>query len=321
MYTKIQKGITLIIAIVFFSCTTDKEIEIPEELNNLNRIEHKVSFDVTPLKLIYHKGKLITTNIYSKMDRFTIFSVKPFEYLYSFGSVGRSNSEFLHTFSILSDNYMEVLDLYRIKYIDLKDSIANVSSIKNISIEALNNFGKINDSTYFTSNKRTPNDEHELSIFYTNSNDVKEIGERPKWGATNEIATFDARYNKRLNKFALFYDAYPEFKIMDVDGRNSKTFKIKVDEVTNPIDERSVYFINTYSTDKYIYVYWINKRMNKIDELKDNNLLVFDWEGNIKCNYKLSGIHNFYVVNDDDTKLYTLSVKRDTIINEFDLPN
>lgn len=316
----ILKMVFLISATMLFSCTKSNIIELPQELNNLNRIEHEVSFNITPLKLIYHKGKLITTNIYSKEDRFTVFGTQPFKQLYTFGSIGRSASEFLHTFSILSDNYMEVMNMHEIKCVDLQDSSAKVSSTKKIPTEALNNFGKMNDSTYFTSDKRTLNDDYELLLFCTKSNDIRKIGKRPKWGANNEVSTFSACYNKRLNRFALFYGAYPELKIMDSDGKNIRRFEIKVDKKADPINNLSVYFINAHSTDKYIYIYWVNRDMNNVNEMKDTNLLVFDWDGNIKRNYMLEGLHNFYTVSDDDKKLYTLAYKRDSIINEFDLP-
>jgi hypothetical protein len=173
----------------------------------------------------------------------------------------------------------------------------------------------LSDSIYlFDNGTQTGKFEKELILYNVNNKTDREIGdliffeagiknksiEEQSWSLVKSITA-----NATHNKFALFYNMYPVFKIFS-SGVLTNIFHI--DNI--PHREENVYFSEAYSTDKFLYVLWVAQPAKEIMENQENfkpGLLIFDWNGKLVKNYKFDFPIVVFAVNNNDDTLYAIS--------------
>lgn len=114
-------------------------------------------------------------------------------------------------------------------------------------------------------------------------------------------------YNPQSKQFASIYFSYPKIEFGDVDSGIFKSIGYKK-EITST-HENSVqhtddtYFDAVERTDKYVYCLYNDSGTPG----EKSKILVFDWDGNPICLYKLSGYYTEFAVGQDDKTLHALN--------------
>jgi hypothetical protein len=304
------------------------EIRLPEAQSL--KLERKI-VDVNlyrPFRMFIHQHKMI---VYDKMkdSLFKVFDAQDLTYRYTFGSIGAGPDEFtfVSETTMNSSDYFEILDQHELCYYAVTDSAAfQVSSPKIVIHKSgpVNNLKKISDSIYIFSNNISDDTfEKEFILYNINDRTDREFGDLMFFEDEDGMKSqsIETQYfslsklitaNSKNNKFAAFYFGYPYFKIFS-SNILSGVYHVN-DEIQH--EENCVYFSGLYSTDKYIYTFWIAMPEEKIEADMENfkpNLLIFDWDGNIVKNYKCNIPIVRFAVNDSNDKLYAVSANEDDI--------
>jgi hypothetical protein len=282
---------------------------------------HQINVDLyRPSKIFIHNDKLI---VYDDVrdDIFKVFDLNRLSYLYSFGNTGLAPGEFVFTDkeSIIPSDYFEILDRSKLYYYHIMDTAAcpidSVLFVTNNS-EPVNSFKKLSDSIYlFTNNGNSGKFDTELILYNTKQNTKENFGKvilfeksLQSQNTANQASALikSVITNQREQKIATFYYHYPYFKIYS-DNFNYTLYHI---QDTEQQTSDCIYFTEPHATERYIYVMWIAKSKKKImHDLRNYRpqLLVFDWNGNLRHNYLLDIPVITFAVKNDDSQLYAVS--------------
>ena len=183
---------------------------------------------------------------------------------------------------------------------------------------------------YFFDNIFENNTNNEFIKVNINSNEQNLLGTYPNW--IKEKMSSMEKYTKYLkstvynnfnNKIVTFYYNFPVLKILNAkDGSLITETHINSSNssLANIENSKKIYFTEPYVSDDYIYVMWINKEKNTIDDNFRPNILVFNWEGKLLANYQLDAPIITYTISEELKKIYCTSFYGENIIYEYDLP-
>jgi hypothetical protein len=332
MFLKIKYiGVFAFYFVLAVSCHTEKannivELDLPDAkiLHSQRKIVDTDLF--RPSKIFVHKDKLI---VYDDVrdNILKVFDVNNLEYKYSFGNYGLGPNEFIFTDkeAINSSTYFEILDRSKLYYYNVTDTGAfAIDKTLFVADESgpINNFKKLSDSEYlFNNNTYSGKFEKEFIVYDVSNNTAKKIGNIVFFDKNLKSEDIGSQYSalqktitthNRTHKFAAFYYLYPYFKLFS-DDKLCKIYHI------NNVKQKEmgcIYFAEPYSTDKFIYVMWINKsKDNVMNDLEKYHpqLFIFDWDGNLMQNYLLDIPVITFAVNNDDSKLYAVSFNESDI--------
>ncbi|GHV65791.1 hypothetical protein FACS1894199_07460 [Bacteroidia bacterium] len=317
-----------IVSALAVSCNSDKfsqvELGLPVPLKYSQRKNISVEM-LMPTKIWLYNDKII---VYDQVreDFFKVFDRKNLEYKFSFGTYGQGPNEFISTDpeSINPSTYFEVLDLafgrVKLYYYTVTDTGAFPMD-QTLLVKhnyPMQSFKKISDSLYLLDNNTSSEKfENEFILYDAPKQNIKEeFGDVIFFDETLKEKHADEQFSALLksttvnrfnDKFATFYYKYPYFKIFSAD-KSYNTYHIKNVEQNKP---DMMYFASSYSTEKFIYVLWLEKPKNEIFGDIENfrpQLLVFDWEGNLVRNYLMDIPAITFAVQEDDSKLYATTI-------------
>lgn len=327
----------LLIGTAFLSCQNKNEqgqqikITLADPVP-LTAVKKTVPVDLLrPSKLISHANKLIVFDDQTD-NLFKVFSLPDVNYQYSFGAIGQGPDDFLFIDkeAINDGTSLEIANRNELVYLNLADTGAlQVSRTGLLFVEdgLVNGLKKINDSVYISDNYT---DDHKKALQRVNirTNEKMEFGEVPHWNKNMQTFIEKKReyahafcVNRKSGACAEFYYHYPTFRLFSNENKLIKTVTINVDKLSGDTNDKCMFFVEPCATDHAIYVMWINKSKraveNDLDMFKPN-LLVFDWEGNLRGNYQLDQpIISFTVAGN---KLYAPSFLETNVIYAYDLP-
>ena len=142
----------------------------------------------------------------------------------------------------------------------------------------------------------------------------------------NMLYMRDSRYNPYQDKIAVVYHNFPVLKIIDRKSFDERLYRIDV-EGFNPTKAtgETIYFVEPYVTDNYIYVMWANtSKENAVREETDftPHIFKFDWSGNMLANYELNYPIVSFTVSEQECKIYGTAIGDKDIrtIYEFEIP-
>jgi len=334
----------LIVAIVIFVCScSDKQeqftnIELNSNLKELYAKKHFVSTEMLrPSKIYLYNDKLVVFDDQQK-DIFKIFGREELNFLYSFGSIGLGPDEFVMVDkeSVNVSDYFEIMDKNKLFYFQLTDYGAIQAKRNDLIITKyypIHNLKKITTDLYIFDNNNHQNYTHEFRTFDLISKKEDAFSKTPDWSRDlmNEPSYKKSTvYSKSIcynnDKIAVFYYHYPVFKIY---SKNLELLSQGLVEYPysslDKIDTKRMFFTESYATDKYIYVMWIDNSKRNVERNIHNfkpELLVFDWNGFLVDNYLLDQPIITFAVSHDNTKLYAVSFKEEdlNVLYEYDLP-
>jgi hypothetical protein len=326
-----RKILFLFYLISILSCDYDKTSKIVEiqfsDAKIINMERKIVNTELyRPSKIFIYKDKLV---IYDDMNNslFKIFECNDLTYKYSFGSIGQGPNEFAFVVpeTMNSSTYFEILDRNKLCYFSITDTGAfQIASPKIVSHQSgpVNNLKKMSDSIYiFENGLGTDKFDKEFILYNINDRTNREFGNIRFFDNSVKAQNKEEQYfslskfmtaNPVNNKFAVFYDKYPYFKIFSSEILSGL---YHIDSKIQHTDFRH-HFSRPFSTDKYIYVMWIEKSDEEImANISDFNplILIFDWNGNLIKNYRLNKPIIAFAVNDSNDKLYAVSLSEDDI--------
>ena len=341
-----MKKHTLIVTLFIISvcsCSDDeniKTVNIPDPIQ-LSCIEHKSDVDLLMSAGIFtQKDKLIVFEP-TMTDMFKIFDLQSLKYLYSFGDVGRSNNEFsslLDFQSIISSEYLEVLDVNKIKFVEFTDSAASIVKSRSLPLAQLKNpinrLKKISDTTYYFDNFFEKDFQKEFLKYNFKTKDLTQFSKYPKWDNSDipepekfMIYSKASTYNISQKKIASFYFNFPVMKIInETTGEVITETHLNLPDFSfSNINTKNIIFGGAHSSDNYIYAMWVNSSKEDIGASKGDFkpvIMVFDWSGNLITSYQLAHMAITFTVLDDQS-IYTPSFDFDEATNmvyEYKLP-
>lgn len=120
-----------------------------------------------------------------------------------------------------------------------------------------------------------------------------------------EIIKLDDADN--LSKVFAFIGEIAQF-VPEGDGVNTASVAVK--------RESKMFFIDSYCTDKYIYLLYSKKVIgdNIYNAIKSNNVLVFDWDGKAVTKLVLDKEVNFIAIKNDNTCMFAYDKDNDQLL-------
>ena len=326
---------------LLFACAggdADKmsEIQLPDEAIALHGDSVSFSGELyRPAKLYIAEDKLVVFDDV-KEDLFKVFGLPGLNYLYGFSNWGGGPDEFsmIDKEAInVSGRQFEILyrnKLYRYQVGDTSfiPQETNSSDLILTRVNPINNFKRLSDHSYVF-NSDFQKQGKEFCLLNTSTKEERSFGEMKEPEAPELLGKRDAYYAKAIcasehqGRFAAFYYHRPFFSVYNTEGQLLKSVGISLSE--HHFDPSTMYFVEPYATDDYIYVMWI--LMGKQQVEMDFNafhpeILVFDWDGNFVNRLKLDRPIITFAVSERNKELYAVSFLDEDInkLYRFKLP-
>ena len=204
----------------------------------------------------------------------------------------------------------------------------NSSDLILTRVNPINNFKRLSDHSYVF-NSDFQKQGKEFCLLNTSTKEERSFGEMKEPEAPELLGKRDAYYAKAIcasehqGRFAAFYYHRPFFSVYNTEGQLLKSVGISLSE--HHFDPSTMYFVEPYATDDYIYVMWI--LMGKQQVEMDFNafhpeILVFDWDGNFVNRLKLDRPIITFAVSERNKELYAVSFMDEDInkLYRFKLP-
>ena len=309
------------------------EVELPHTARSLD-------IDLLmPTKCFMQQNRLVVFEPIEE-QMFKVFNPSTMQLLYTFGNVGRAENEFamqIYNEEIVSIEKFEAYSAGKIKAVEFGEGSASVSQIKDFPLKAgampINHLHKIDESLYFYDNMATVENPCEFVMFDTKTHAESYFSTMSQWSGEkldgveyNMRYMRDSRYNTFQDKIVVTYHNFPVIKIIDRKTLRESLFRVDVENF-NPAKAsgQTIYFVEPYVTDNYIYVMWANtSKENAVSE--DANfaphIFKFDWNGNMIANYKLNYPIISFAVSESEGKIYGTAIGDKDIrtIYEFEIP-
>lgn len=292
-----------------------------------------------PTKCFMQQNRLVVFEPTTE-QMFKVFNPSTMQLLYTFGNVGRADNEFamqIYNEEITSIDKFEVYSAGKIKTVEFGEGSATISHTKDFPLKAgsqpINRPRKIDDNTYFYDNMSVSNKTCEYVLFDIKTRTETYFSPLQQWCGKelndveyNMLYMRDSRYNPYQDKIAVVYHNFPVLKIIDRKSFDERLYRIDV-EGFNPTKAtgETIYFVEPYVTDNYIYVMWANtSKENAVREETDftPHIFKFDWSGNMLANYELNYPIVSFTVSEQESKIYGTAIGDKDIrtIYEFEMP-
>jgi hypothetical protein len=326
------------------SCIQENSVNEVKKFSNTNNLigttiktNAKI---VVPSKIYTVDDKLIVYDN-SINNIFKVFKLPEMEFLYSWGTKGQGPNEFIN----ITDNSMhiyknklEILDWQNLKVFQIQNDAFRLVEQHNLPSlgTPINQLVRINDSIYFADNSMINKEEFEHVILNVKSQKViGKFGEYSDDGlifknvSERYLASSKSNTVSLINgKFSTFYYKFNRFKIYGLDGKFLKSIVLDIDKSKDfslkSENDNIIFFADPLAIDNYIYVLFINKSKDEIENDLTNykpKIQIWDWEGNPILEYVLDKPITAFYVSKWNRKLYGVSFFNMDEIYEFDLPD
>lgn len=333
-----KKTIILLFSIVTISCTEkDRTIhEVTEfpEIKELIWNSHTISNPILLPRAMFTSGKHLI--IYKQKDNFLfdIYSLEPFEYLFSAGTKGLGPNDFgsLDSRSFIPQKKgFSVLESgsHLLKEIEITDHLETVSSKKIFDQHsASNGFYPVTNNQYLMFGNIE--DSNEYYLFDKKNKSMNKFGEYPEW--TKGFKPFErfllgikncvVHPNGRM--FAVFYGRMKHIKFYNDSGVLLHDISVNIPPYLKKIsnlnpEELATFYLSPQSTSKYIYVLCSNKISENIST-PTQELQVWDWNGKPVICYKLNKPVSLITISEVQNKIYAIDQDNENQIYTHELP-
>jgi hypothetical protein len=338
MMKKILVGLLLLLC----ACNTK---DVRKEMVVVTDFPKKAELSVSVIKtepiILYPEQMFITGNqlfvFQSKKDTlFDVFRLPDCMYMYSVGTKGQGPNEFLRpnsgTIQPVNDNEFTVLDYHAVKRVAVKENgtLETVESFTPFKVFPINGYAMINDSLFcsyaFCAMGKTGDFDFEYNMVNRYTKIEKMFSPYPKLTAKNyegdekcQIYHKSRIVHPKGHLFASFYFYFKHFRIYNYKGEIIKEISVKTEPYNSDnledFEKRKFYFIKPFATDHYIYV--MCKHSNAGSHQQE--LQVWDWDGNPVIQYFLNGDFSTYAISEKYRKLYATNTTNEDEIYTYDL--
>jgi hypothetical protein len=295
----------------------EKEIKMLEGTNiviNDNYIDMKGAI----MEYSKNKNILVFRNAEYNNNKsyYLIYSIDNNKIIKEFGKKGQGPNELIHPSMIVNNEYDNkfgyLVDFGNYKLYDIDNDYNLIYNHKIEWAENLNvlDLFPINDSTFIA---LTHNSKNGLYINIVSNNNIKQLYDLSILSSVNFFYAYTGtlQINFKLERMMYAYKFFNEIHIFDFNGNNIKKIigKDKNRNKGNGTEEwldnpnTSMYYMRSYSTDKYIYLLYAEERTLS-EPFKEYTIIdQYDWEGNFINKYKLDKSYGILCV-DDETKIF-----------------
>ncbi|WP_455786814.1 BF3164 family lipoprotein [Parabacteroides goldsteinii] len=334
-----KKIALLLFVIIIMSCTEKsstirKVTEFPDT-KELTWDSYNIPNPILLPRAMFTSGKYLI--VYKQKDNFLfdIFTLEPFEYLFSAGIKGSGPDDFgaldSRSFIPQKDGF-SVLESgsHILKRIEITDD-----NLKTVSAEKIFDQHSASNGFYpLTNNKYLMfgniEDSNEYYLFDSKNKSMNKFGEYPEW--TKDFKSFEkfllgiknCVVHPNGKMFAAFYGRMKHIKIYNDNAVLLHDISVNISPYTKEIsnlnpEELATFYLSPQSTSKYIYVLCSNKKSEKI-AAPTQELQVWDWNGNPVMCYKLNKPVSLITISELDNKIYAIDQENENQIYTHELP-
>lgn len=290
---------------------------------------------LSPMGLAVTDSFLVVNN-YKKSICFDCFSLLEGNYLYSDIEKGNGPNDLVAFDALSIASGMQGFNVAlqgvpQMKYIHVRADGMRVESSPVLDLKGmpLRNLTLLADSTFVASNSSSA--VSELQLYDPKQKKRIEFGQYPDYkdiDLTNEVDRIFVGQkcitaHSAMNKFALFYVWFKEFKIYNSRGELLKHVFIdippEIAAFEKEMDRRTIAYSQVVSTEKYIYAVFRNTRKGEKDQ---NCVHVWNWDGEAVASLRTDIRLQFIAVDRSDGVLYATSPSRsEDYMYKFTLPD
>lgn len=331
--------IILLFTSIISSCI-DTQNTLEREVTKFPKTKELIWDSYTiPNPILLPRAIFISNNhliVYKQKDDylFDIFTLEPFEYLFSAGIKGPGPADFgsLDARSFIpSKKGFSVLESgsHLLKQVEISNTLKIVASEKIFDQHsASNGFYPLADDKYLMFGNIE--DSNEYYIFNNQNKSMTGVSEYPEW--TKDFKPFqrfilgikNCVVHPKGHLYAAFYGRMKCIRIHNDNGVLLQDISVNISPYikkiasTHPEDLAS-YYLSPQATSKYIYVLCSNKNSEKA-QTPTQELQVWDWKGNPVICYKLNKPVSLITVSEEHNTIYAIDQDDENHIYTHQLP-